>query len=189
MRQAVIEIYQHQQEKIKLVKTECLDIVNTCYDEQRQSLKDFSNIQDETLLGMRLETVEDLCKNKLDTCSNLYGNGSDGMPELLNALHNVTDQRIASECQKLLKDYANNICSVNNTDTSHSYPYACRTIYPGEQMYASVRRAFSHSSESANPKLGAKATHNWSPFDAKRAHCMTQIPLTPYSVNRISPIS
>lgn len=138
MRQAVIEIYQHQQEKIKLVKTECLDIVNTCYDEQRQSLKDFSNIQDETLLGMSLETVEDLCKNKLDTCSNLYGNGSDGMPELLNALHNVTDQRIASECQKLLKDYANNICSVNNTDTSHSYPYACRTIYPGEQMYASV---------------------------------------------------
>ncbi len=138
IRQAVIEIYQGQQERIRKVKQECLDIVNKCYDEQLGKIKDFSTVDEPQLIGLRLETVEDLCTTQLTTCSNLYGNGSNGMQELLNAMHNITDKKIASECQNLLTTYAQDICAVSQYDTSHSAPYACRTMPPGEQQYATI---------------------------------------------------
>ena len=63
MRQAITEIYQKQQNKIREVKEECLEVVNACYDEKNQSLKDFSNIKEELLLGSRLELSEELEQN------------------------------------------------------------------------------------------------------------------------------
>lgn len=138
MRQAIIEIHQKQQEKIRTVKNECLGIVNQCYDEQTNSLKDFSNISDKTLLGMTMETVEDLCREKLDTCSNLYGGGPSGLTELVNAMHDIVDQRILAECQNLLTDFGKNLCSVQSSDTLHAYPYACRVYTPGDQKYAAI---------------------------------------------------
>ena len=138
MRQAIIEIHQKQQEKIRNVKTECLGVVNDCYDEQTAQLKDFSNVKDKTLLGLNLETVEDLCREKLDTCSNLYGGGSDGLTALVNAMHDIVSQRIVAECQNLLVEFGNNLCAVQSSDTLHSYPYTCRVYSPGDQRYASI---------------------------------------------------
>ena len=136
MRQAITEIYQGQQERIRNVKNECLDVVNQCYDEQSQSLKDFSNVKEQLLLGSRLELSEQMCREKLETCSNLYGGGSHGMAELITAMHNITSQQIAKECLATLQDYAHDLCAVPSNDNLHSYPFAGRVHAPGEQIYA-----------------------------------------------------
>ena len=136
LRQSVAEIYQEQQARIRQVKNECLDVVNTCYDEQNQSLKDFSNIKEQLLLGQRLELSEELCQEKLDACSNLYGGGADGLKELLIAMHEITDAKIAQNCKVALEGFARDMCSTPSNDTLHTYPYACRVYAPGEQKYA-----------------------------------------------------
>lgn len=139
MRQAITEIYQEQHERIRQVKNECLEVVNVCYDEQSQSLKDFSNVDEQLLLGARLELSEQLCKEKLDTCSNLYGDGSNGMQELLTAMHNITDAKIAKQCVETLQKYAQDLCAVPGNDTLHAYPYGCRTYVPSERQYAALQ--------------------------------------------------
>ncbi len=134
MRQALREIYQGQQERIRKVKDECLSVVSTCYDEQNQSLKDFSNVKDQLLLGQRLELSEEMCKEKLNACSNLYGD----LSLLVKAMHNITDQQIGKQCRVTLQEYAADLCATASNDTQHSYPYACRTYTPGQQKYATI---------------------------------------------------
>lgn len=136
LRQAISEIYQGQQERVRTVKNECLDVVNKCYDEQTKSLKDFSNIKEQLLLGQRIELSEEMCRDKLTACSNLYGGGSSGMQELLIAMHNLTNQKIANQCLTTLQDFARDLCAVPGNDTLHAYPYSCRVYTPGEQTYA-----------------------------------------------------
>ena len=137
VRQAIVEIYQGQQEKIRDVKNECLDVVNTCYDEQSESLKDFSNIKEELLAGSRLELSEELCEEKLYACSNLYGDpNGNGLELLISAMHEITDQKIAKECRALLEAFAQDTCKVPSNDSLHAYPYGCRVYAPGEQIYA-----------------------------------------------------
>ncbi len=136
MRQAITEIYQGQQTRIRNVKDECLDVVNKCYDSQTNSLRDFSNTKEQLLLGSQLELSEQLCQEKLSACSNLYGGGSAGMQELINTMRNITSQKIAQNCLTTLQEYVSNICAVPPSDTAHSYPYACRVYAPGEQKYA-----------------------------------------------------
>ena len=136
VRQAITEIYQGQQERIRTVKNECLDVVNACYDEKNKTLKDFSNLKEQLLLGQRLELSEALCREKLETCSNLYGGGTDGLAALVNTLKDITDAKIAKACRVTLQDYARDICAVPSSDTLHSYPYACRVYNPGTQEYA-----------------------------------------------------
>ena len=139
VRQAIVEIYQGQQEKIRDVKNECLDVVNTCYDEQSNSLKDFSNIKEELLLGSRLELSEELCEEKLYACSNLYGDpNGNGLELLITAMHEITDQKIAKECRALLEAFAQDTCAVPSNDTLHSYPYGCRAYAPGDQRFAAI---------------------------------------------------
>lgn len=129
MRQAIREIYQGQQERVRKVKDECLSVVNQCYDEQTRQLKDFSNIKDQLVLGQRLELSEEMCQDKLNTCSNLYGN----MDLLLTAMHNITNQKIANECITTLQEYAKDLCTPPANDALHTYPFACRTYIPGDQ--------------------------------------------------------
>ena len=137
MRQAITEIYQGQQTRIRNVRNECLDVVNQCYDTQSNSLKDFSNIKEQLLLGARLELSEELCREKLDACSNLYGGGEAGLAELLTTMTDITTQKIAQNCFETLQDYAKQLCAVPSSDTLHSYPYACRAYAPGDQQSAS----------------------------------------------------
>ncbi|MBR1380754.1 MAG: hypothetical protein IJ560_04185 [Alphaproteobacteria bacterium] len=134
MRQAITEIYQGQQSRIRQVKNECLDVVSQCYDEQNAQLKDFSNVKDQLLLGSRLELSEQMCQEKMDTCSNLYGNGEDGLKELLIAMHDIIDQRIAQNCLSTLTEFVKDICDVSSSNTTHKYPYACRSYTPGDSM-------------------------------------------------------
>ena len=139
MRQAIAEIYQGQQSRIRQVKDECLDVVNKCYDRQTASLRDFSNADEQLLLGSQLELSEELCVEKLNACSNLYGGGPNGLQELLNTMYNITSQKIAQNCLEALKEYAADICATPSNDTLHAYPYACRVYAPGEQRYAIKR--------------------------------------------------
>ncbi len=136
LEQALTEIHQGQQARIRKVKDECLDVVTKCYDEQTQQLRDYSNIPEQMLLGDRLELSEEMCRVKLDTCSNLYGNGKNGMPLLLKELHNITNKKIAQNCLVTLKEYATNLCKTASTDTLHKYPYGCRMYMPGNSLYA-----------------------------------------------------
>ncbi len=136
MRQAVTEIYQGQQDRIRQVKNECLEVVNKCYDEKNQSLKDFSNTDEKLLLGARLELSEQLCQEKLDACSNLYGGGPGGLNELLATMHNITDQQIGQQCVEALTAYAQDLCAVPSNDTLHTSPYGCRTYSPGSHQYS-----------------------------------------------------
>lgn len=136
MRQAITEIYQGQHEKIRTVKNECLEVVTKCYDEKNQSLKDFSNVKEQLLLGARMELSEELCQEKLDACSNLYGGGTQGMSELLITMRDITDQTIGKQCMATLREYVQELCAVPSNDTVHVYPFGCRTYTPGEQKYA-----------------------------------------------------
>ncbi len=138
MRQAIIEIYQGQQTKIRDVKNECLDVVNQCYDAKNNSLKDFSNVKEQLLLGARLELSESLCREKLNACSNLYGGTEEGMKELITTMENIVTQEIAQNCFTTLQEYVQQLCAVPSSDTLHTYPYACRAYAPGEGMHASA---------------------------------------------------
>lgn len=140
LRQAITEIYQGQHDRIRLVKNECLNVVNECYDEQTQSLKDFSNTDEQLLLGARLELAEQMCQEKLNTCSNLYGGGSHGMQALLTAMHSATDLQIGLQCRDALLNFAKNMCAVPGNDTLHVYPYTCRVYAPGSQQYATIAK-------------------------------------------------
>ena len=150
MRQAITEIYQGQQERIRQVKNECLDVVNQCYDTQSKSLKDFSNVKEQLLLGSRLELSEEMCQEKLYACSNLYGGGSKGMDELVKAMSTITDQQIAQQCQATLQDYVKEMCSVPSNDSLHSYPFGCRTYKPGSQYYAAMCYITTSDTDSGN---------------------------------------
>ncbi len=138
VRQAITEIYQGQQERVRTVKNECLDVVNTCYDEQNKSLRDFSNIDAQLLLGQHMELSEELCQDKLYACANLYGEGEEGLQLLVTAMTNITDQTIAQGCRDALTDFLANTCAVPNNDSQHAYPYGCRMYAPGDQRYASI---------------------------------------------------
>jgi hypothetical protein len=138
MRQAIVEIYQGQQERVRQVKNECIDVVNACYDEKSNSLKDFSNVKEQLLLGARLELSEQMCREKLDACSNLYGGGPTGMRELVELTTRITDQKIAKDCKTVLEEFAQDTCRTSSSDTIHKYPYYCRVYTPGEQHYAMI---------------------------------------------------
>ena len=141
MRQAITEIYQGQHSRIRQVKDECLDVVNKCYDSQTASLRDFTNTKEQLLLGSQLELSEQLCREKLSTCSNLYGGGAAGMQQLIDTmLHDITSQKISQDCLNTLQDYVRTMCAVPSSDTLHSYPYACRVYAPGERQYATIWR-------------------------------------------------
>lgn len=145
MRQAIAEIYQGQQDKIRQVKEECLEVVNNCYDTQSEQLKDFSNIREELLLGSRLELSEEMCQEKLYACSNLYGDpNGDGLDLLIAEMNNITDQKIAQQCKSLLELFAKDMCKVSNNDSLHNYPYGCRVYAPGEQKYATSQECDSN---------------------------------------------
>ena len=138
LRQAIVEIYQGQQQKVRAVKDECMNVVNICYDTQSEQLKDYvGDLPPELLTGSRLELSETLCEEKLYACSNLYGEPSgNGLELLLVAMHDLTDQKIAAECRSLLEVFAQDTCTVSNNDTLHSYPYGCRVYAPGDAIYA-----------------------------------------------------
>jgi hypothetical protein len=138
MRQAVAEIYQGQQSRIRQVKNECVEVVNNCYDTQSKSLKDFSNIKEQLVLGARMELSEQMCKEKLDACSNLYGGSSAGLSELISTMSKTVDQTIAKDCKIALEEYALDICATPSSDILHAYPYSCRVYAPGNQIYATV---------------------------------------------------
>ena len=172
LRQAISEIYQGQQKRVRQVKNECLEVVNKCYDEKNQSLKDFSNIKEQLLLGQRMELSEKLCQEKLDACSNLYGGGSNGLSELLIAMQSITDQTISNQCLATLRDYATELCAPAGHDTIHKYPYSCRTYTPGEAKYATI----------ANCNQRTQDNNNESSLDTQQGNAGT---LTYWSFPRI----
>ena len=136
LRQSIVEIYQHQQEKIQTVESECLQAVNDCYSKQNNSLKKFSDNSEDISLGQILELSEEMCAEKLTTCSNLYGGGSEGLSLLVSTMASITDASIAQTCPELLDKYVKNICAVESFDSVHTYPYKCRVYAPGESRYA-----------------------------------------------------
>jgi len=136
MRIAITEIYQGQQERIRNVKNQCMDVVNQCYDKTAAQLRDYTNIAEQLLIGDRLELSEEMCNKYMNTCSNLYGGGTQGLELLLTEMRNITDQKIAQNCLGTLTDYAKKLCRVTSTDASVSYPYGCRIYAPGDILYA-----------------------------------------------------
>ena len=139
LRQAIVEIYQGQQERVKKVKDECLQVVNECYLKQSDQLKNFSGTDTKINLNQTLELSEEMCADKLNTCSNLYGGGEDGLEILVKTMSGITDATIEQSCTDLLHTFAENICAVSGNDTIHSYPYGCRAYAPGESYYARNR--------------------------------------------------
>ena len=138
LRQTIVEVYQKHQESVKKVKTECLNVVNQCYLKQSDTLKEFSDNSYQILLGQALELTEELCSEKLNTCSNLYGGGPEGLALLVSTLAGITDNTIAQTCPELLTTFAQKICAVPTSDSGHFYPYGCRVYAPGESRYSRV---------------------------------------------------
>ncbi len=139
LRQALVEIYQGQQERVKTVKNECLQVVNDCYLKQSDQLKSFSDTDGKISLGEILELSEEMCADKLNTCSNLYGGGDTGFELLIATMTGITNATIEQTCPDMLATFAKNICSVTSgKDTMHSYPYGCRKYAPGEARYARI---------------------------------------------------
>lgn len=136
LRQAITEIHQGQQARVRQVKEECMDVINKCYDEKTNQLRDYSRIEKQFLLGSQLELSEEMCKEKLTTCSNLYGGGTEGLQLLVTEMHDITTQQISQNCLTSLLEYSHKLCETPNRDTKHSYPYGCRMYAPGSEMYA-----------------------------------------------------
>lgn len=133
LRTAITEIYQGQQSKIRQVKDECMDAVNQCYDESVARLRDYSNIENQMLLGARLVLAEEMCQDKLTTCSNLYGGGVAGLELLVTEMQKITEQKIAQNCLVTLQDYAQKLCRTPSNDI-RGYPYGCRVYSPGGML-------------------------------------------------------
>ena len=151
MRQAIVEIYQNQQKRVKEVQEECLQVVNECYLKQSNSLKSLTD-NSKINIGQTLELSEEMCADKLTTCSNLYGGGSEGLDILIATMTGITDATIEQSCPDLLTEFSQKICAVPDSDSSHSYPYGCRKYAPGESQYAkydlcnrTLINPFSHS--------------------------------------------
>lgn len=138
LRQSIVEIYQQQLQRVQDVKSECLAVVNECYLNKSDSLLKFSDNSSLISLGHTLELSEDLCADKLTTCSNLYGGGPEGLSVLVNTMREITNETIAQTCPELLRTFAQNICAVSSGDSGHKYPYGCRVYAPGEAMYANT---------------------------------------------------
>ncbi len=136
LRQALVEIYQAQQDRVKTVKNECLQVVNECYLKQSDQLKSFSDAGNKINLGQILELSEEMCADNLNTCSNLYGGGDTGFEILLATMTSITDATIEQSCSSSLETFAKNICAVIGNDSAHSYPYGCRKYAPGDSRYA-----------------------------------------------------
>lgn len=136
MRQALVEIYQGQQKRVENVKNECLQVVNQCYLNKSNDLKNFTDETSQIIFVKSLELSEELCTEKLNTCSNLYGGGPDGLDTLIATMTGITDFQIEQSCPELLATFAKSVCAVPTSDSKHSYPYGCRIYAPGENHYA-----------------------------------------------------
>lgn len=136
LRQALVEIYQGQQKRVESVKSECLQVVNECYLKQSDSLKQFADNASPITFVQTLELSEEMCADKLNTCSNLYGGGQDGLETLIATMTGITELSIEQSCPALLAEFAKSLCAVPSSDSSHSYPYGCRKYAPGESYYA-----------------------------------------------------
>lgn len=136
LRQALVEIYQGQQKRVNTVKAECLQVVNDCYLKQSESLKQFADNSSPITFVQSLELSEEMCEDKLNSCSNLYGGGPDGLNILVATMTGVTNLSIEQSCPDLLAKFAESLCAVPGNDSSHSYPYGCRKYAPGETHYA-----------------------------------------------------
>ena len=137
LRQAIVEIYQGQQKRVSDVKAECLEVVNKCYLDKSESLQNFSGDYSQMVFVQTLELSEEMCADKLNTCSNLYGGGPEGLNTLIATMTGITDLTIEQSCPALLAMFAKSICAVPDSDSAHSYPYGCRKYAPGESYYAS----------------------------------------------------
>ena len=136
MRQALIEIYQSQQKRVENVKQECLQVVNECYLKQAESLKQFADNASPITFVQTLELSEEMCQDKLNSCSNLYGGGPDGLDILVATMTGITNLSIEQSCPDLLVSFAKSLCAVPGNDSAHSYPYGCRKYALGETQYA-----------------------------------------------------
>ena len=85
-----------------------------------------------------MEVSEEMCADKLQTCSNLYGGGEQGKNLLIATMTSITDETISQSCPDLLTAFAKKRCTVPDKDSKHSYPYGCRKYTPGESRYAQV---------------------------------------------------
>ena len=136
LRQALVEIYQAQQQRVQTVKNECLQVINECYLKKSDTLKQFADTTSPITFVQTLELSEEMCNDKLNTCSNLYGGGSDGLEILIATMTGITDLAIEQSCTDLLTRFAQSVCAVPISDSSHAYPYGCRKYAPGEGRYA-----------------------------------------------------
>ena len=138
LNQALVEIYQAQQERVQTVKKECLAVVNECYLKQSEQLKSFVGSDTDINPNQTLELSEEMCTDKLNTCSNLYGGGTSGLEVLVATMKGITDATIEQSCPELLNTFVQKLCAVSVNDSAHSAPYGCRTYAPGEARYARV---------------------------------------------------
>lgn len=136
MRQAIVEIYQGQQEKVKIVKDECLAVVNDCYLKQSEQIKEFSSTDTKINLNQTLKLASEMCADKLTTCSNLYGGGEAGFEILIATMTGITNTTVEQSCSEMLNTFVQNVCAVSGNDSSHVFPYGCRAYAPGEARYA-----------------------------------------------------
>jgi len=136
LRQAIVEISQAQEQRIQTVKHDCLEVVNRCYIDKSNTLKDYAYDATTVATSKTVELSESLCAEKLNTCSNLYGGGPEGLAILISTMKQITDTSLAQECPDLLQTYAEKMCSVPPMDAEHKYPWGCRAYSPGEAHYA-----------------------------------------------------
>ncbi len=129
-RQAVVEIYQAQQARIRQVRDECLSVVNQCYDEKIGQLKNFANIDGQMIIGQSVGTAEALCTDKMNACSNVFGGSRDGLAQLLAFVTEMGSAKISENCYDSLNSYIREVCATTN-DLNHAYPYSCRVRNPG----------------------------------------------------------
>jgi len=132
LRQTLIDLSQKQFATVRAVQNECIGIVNQCYDEKLEQLRQFaSDISQENVGAQQAGLTEVLCRQQLETCAMLYGGGPPGLEKLRQYVRNSQTVNLEDNCEKYLTSYVGEICTPIN-DTMRGFPYQCRFYNPGQ---------------------------------------------------------
>ena len=78
-----------------------ISVIRTVVVELEQDgLRGYGEAYEDQHWGIAIESMVrslEMCREKMDTCSNLYGGGTDGLKELLTAMGDIIEQKIAQQ--------------------------------------------------------------------------------------------
>jgi len=145
--QALIEIAQAQDAKIKQVKDSCVATMKECYDTTSDGLKDMDDTTAQMSGALSARAAKQMCADKVAGCASLYFLPSPGNPTpracefaangtitnaqscgaaaLIAFVSAVDDIKIEEGCKMALENYVQDLCQPASGATGRTWPWGC----------------------------------------------------------------